>query len=131
VADVLPLAVDSRGGVSAMIAIAGALRDDGVSTRIAACSDFGEQVRAAGVPSMAAPVSFDQPYRGRRLAELGVGERPVPYRKLTPARLAGAIGRLTGDPEVAARAKRLSAVLAAEDGPAVAAHAIAAALGAR
>lgn len=80
----------------------------------------------AGVPSMAVPISFDQPYWGRRLAELGVGAPPVPYRKLSPARLASAINQMTGDPEIAARAKQLSAVLSAEHGPAVAARAIAA-----
>jgi len=48
VADVLLLAVDSWGGVASMIALAGGLRDLGVSTRIAAYSDFGDKVRAAG-----------------------------------------------------------------------------------
>jgi UDP:flavonoid glycosyltransferase YjiC (YdhE family) len=58
----------------------------------------------AGVPSMAVPVGYDQPYWGRRLAELGVGVPPIAYRKLSPARLASAIGQLTGDPGTAARA---------------------------
>jgi len=83
----------------------------------------------AGVPSMAVPISFDQPYWGRRLAELGVGVSPVPYRKLSPARLASAIGQLTGEPEIAARAKQLTAVLSAENGPSAAARVITAALG--
>jgi UDP:flavonoid glycosyltransferase YjiC (YdhE family) len=48
VPDVLLLAVDSWGGVSSMISLAGALKDLGVSTRIAAYSDFGDKVRAAG-----------------------------------------------------------------------------------
>jgi UDP:flavonoid glycosyltransferase YjiC (YdhE family) len=84
----------------------------------------------AGVPSMAVPVGFDQPYWGRRLAELGVGVPPVPYRKLSPARLASAINQLTGDPEIAARAKDLGAVLRAENGPSVAAQVVKAALAA-
>lgn len=78
----------------------------------------------AGVPSMAVPISFDQPYWGRRLAELGVGASPVPYRKLSPARLANAIKQMTGNPEIAARAKQLGAVLSTEQGPATAARAI-------
>lgn len=82
----------------------------------------------AGVPSMAVPISFDQPYWGRRLAELGVGPPPIPYRKLSSARLASAIKQMTGDPEFAARAKQLSAVLSAEHGPAAAARTIAATL---
>jgi sterol 3beta-glucosyltransferase len=82
----------------------------------------------AGVPSMALPFGYDQPYWGRRLAELGVGISPIPYRKLSPTRLASAIGRLTGDPGIAARAKQLSAVLGAENGPSTAARVIMAAL---
>jgi sterol 3beta-glucosyltransferase len=60
----------------------------------------------AGLPSMAVPVGYDQPYWGRRLAELGVGVPPVPYRRLSPARLASAIRQLKGDPGIAARAKQ-------------------------
>jgi sterol 3beta-glucosyltransferase len=82
----------------------------------------------AGVPSMAVPISFDQPYWGRRLEELGVGAPPIPYRKLSPVRLASAIKQMTGNPEMTVRAKQLSAVLTAEHGPAAAARAIVAAL---
>ena len=82
----------------------------------------------AGVPSMAVPVGFDQPYWGRRLAELGVGVPPVPYRKLSPARLASAIRKLTEDPNIAARAKHLGTLLSAENGPSTAARTIMAAL---
>jgi sterol 3beta-glucosyltransferase len=82
----------------------------------------------AGVPSMAVPVGFDQPYWGRRLAELGVGVPAVPYRKLSPARLASAIEQLTADPDITARAKHLGTVLSAENGPSTAAQTIMAAL---
>ena len=82
----------------------------------------------AGVPSMAVPISFDQPYWGRRLKELGVGAAPVPYRRLSAARLASAINQMTNNPEIAARAKQLGAVLSAEQGPATAAQAIITAL---
>ena len=82
----------------------------------------------AGVPSMAVPINFDQPYWGRRLAELGVGAPPIPYRKLSPVRLARAIKQMTGNPEMTIRAKQLSAVLTAEHGPAAAARAVVAAL---
>jgi hypothetical protein len=44
----LLLAVDSWGGVASMIPLAEALRDRGATARIAAFSDFGDQVRAAG-----------------------------------------------------------------------------------
>lgn len=84
----------------------------------------------AGAPSMAVPVGYDQPYWGRRLAELGVGVPPIPYRKLSPARFADAMGQLTGDPEIAGRAKQLGAVLSAENGPSTAARIIMAELAA-
>jgi hypothetical protein len=74
------------------------------------------------------PISFDQPYWGRRLAQIGVGAAPVPYRRLTPAALARAIRQMTATPAIAARAKELSAVLSAECGPAAAAGTIATAL---
>ena len=77
---------------------------------------------------MAVPISFDQPYWGRRLKELGVGAAPVPYRRLSAARLASAINQMTNNPEIAARAKQLGAVLSAEQGPATAAQAIITAL---
>lgn len=82
----------------------------------------------AGVPSMAVPVGYDQPYWGRRLAELGAGVPPVPYRRLSPARLASAIRHLTQDPGIAARAKQLGTVLHAENGPSAAARAVMTAL---
>jgi UDP:flavonoid glycosyltransferase YjiC (YdhE family) len=82
----------------------------------------------AGVPNMAVPISFDQPYWGRRLAQLGVGAAPIPYRKLTPAALADAIRQMTASPTMAVRAKELSAVLGAEHGPAAAARTIASTL---
>jgi UDP:flavonoid glycosyltransferase YjiC (YdhE family) len=55
---------------------------------------------------------------------------PIPYRKLSPDRLASAIGQLTGDPGISARAKQLGAVLSAEHGPSTAARVVMAALAA-
>ena len=37
----------------------------------------------AGVPSVVIPFFGDQPFWGRRVAELGVGPAPIPRRKLT------------------------------------------------
>lgn len=44
----LLLAVDSWGGVASMITLAEALRGRGVNARIAAFSDYGDRVHAAG-----------------------------------------------------------------------------------
>jgi sterol 3beta-glucosyltransferase len=120
-------------GTSTPVFAVGEVSHDWLFPRLAAVVHHGGSGTThrgvlAGVPSMAVPISFDQPYWGRRLAELGVGPPPVPYRKLTPARLAHAIEQMTGNPEIAARAKQLSTVLNTEHGPAVAARTIAAAL---
>ena len=125
VASVLLLAVDSWGGVAMMLSLAEALRDEGVSSRVAAYSDFGDKVRAAGCDFVDLELSTAD---WGRLAELGVGASPVPYRKLSPARLANAIKQMTDNPEIAARAKQLSTVLSSETGPATAVRAIMAAL---
>ncbi|MFT4227942.1 glycosyltransferase, partial [Micropruina sp.] len=51
----------------------------------------------AGVPSACVPAAFDQPYHGRRLAELGVGPPPVPLHRITPERLAELLTAVAGD----------------------------------
>jgi UDP:flavonoid glycosyltransferase YjiC (YdhE family) len=130
--------MDERGelaGAGTPVFAVGEVSHDWLFPKLAAVVHHGgsgttHRAVLAGVPSMAVPVGFDQPYWGRRLAELGVGVPPIPYRKLSPARLATAIGHLTGDPEIATRAKRLSAVLSAENGPSAAAGVVMAALGA-
>ncbi len=45
----------------------------------------------AGVPSIIIPFMGDQPFWGKRVADLGVGPMPIPRKKLTSQRLAEAI----------------------------------------
>lgn len=116
-------------GTGAPVFAVGEVSHDWLFPRVAAVVHHGgsgttHRAILAGVPNMAVPISFDQPYWGRRLAQLGVGAAPIPYRKLTPAALADAIRQMTTTPEIAARAKELSAVLSAERGPAAAARII-------
>ena len=70
----------------------------------------------SGVPSVVVPLSFDQPYWGRRVAALGVGTEPIPRLKLTTDRLVTAINRAIGDEGLCARAAQLGAALRAEHG---------------
>jgi UDP:flavonoid glycosyltransferase YjiC (YdhE family) len=70
----------------------------------------------AGVPSMASPVFFDQPFWGRRIASLGVGLNPIPPGKLSAATLASAFRTLTGDRSLRARAAALGRQIRSEDG---------------
>ncbi len=70
----------------------------------------------AGVPSIVVPFFGDQPFWGRRVAELGVGPAPIPRKQLTAARLAEAIRVAVTDDGLRRRAAALGAQLQAEDG---------------
>jgi UDP:flavonoid glycosyltransferase YjiC (YdhE family) len=70
----------------------------------------------AGVPSIVTPVFADQPFWGRRVAQLGVGPSPIPLRKLTVDLLAQAIETALSDTAMRQRAAELGAKIQAEDG---------------
>lgn len=70
----------------------------------------------AGKPALIVPFSADQPFWGRRLAELGVGVPPIAPRNLTAERLAEALRTLTQDTAMRQRAADLGELLRAEDG---------------
>jgi UDP:flavonoid glycosyltransferase YjiC (YdhE family) len=70
----------------------------------------------AGVPTVGVPVFTDQPLWAARVAALGAGPRPVPYRKLTAERLAAAMNAAVRTPSYSERARALSAAIAREDG---------------
>lgn len=70
----------------------------------------------AGKPTVIAPFFGDQPFWGRRVAELGVGPDPIPQKQLSPARLAEAIHAATSDQAIRLRAVALAERIRAEDG---------------
>lgn len=70
----------------------------------------------AGIPSVIIPFFGDQPFWGRRIAELGVGPNPIPRAKLTSERLAHAIQQAVADKTMRERAAQLSERIRAEDG---------------
>jgi UDP:flavonoid glycosyltransferase YjiC (YdhE family) len=70
----------------------------------------------SGVPQVVVPLSFDQPFWGRRVATLGVGPPPIPRHALTVERLAEALDRARRDETMRARAARLGVVLRTERG---------------
>ncbi|MGI5270277.1 glycosyltransferase [Nonomuraea sp. CA-218870] len=72
----------------------------------------------AGVPAVAVPVMNDQPFWASRLMALGVAPAAIPFRRLTPARLAAALSAAVTDPAYRQRAQALSARVSAEDGAA-------------
>jgi sterol 3beta-glucosyltransferase len=69
-----------------------------------------------GIPSVVVPFFGDQPFWGRRVAELGVGPEPLPRKKLTIGRLAQAIQEAVTDQEMRQRAAELGQKIRAEDG---------------
>jgi sterol 3beta-glucosyltransferase len=70
----------------------------------------------AGVPSLIVPFLFDQFYWGNRISTLGVGPKPIPYRKLTAVKLAEALTIATTDTSMRQRAAALGEKIRAEDG---------------
>ena len=70
----------------------------------------------AGVPSLIVPFLFDQFYWGRRVLTLGVGPKPIPFRKLSVARLVEALTMATTDSLMRQRAVVLGEKIRAEDG---------------
>lgn len=74
----------------------------------------------AGVPSVVVPFSMDQPFWGQRVAALGAGPAPIPRKKLTAERLAGALRAAAFDEAMRRRAAMLGERIRAENGVAAA-----------
>lgn len=70
----------------------------------------------AGVPTVVCPFFGDQPYWGERVAALGAGPAPLPFRAMTVPRLASKIRRAVRDQEMADRASALGRRIRDEDG---------------
>jgi len=70
----------------------------------------------AGIPSIITPAMADQPFWAQRVAELGVGPQPIPYRHLSVERLAAAIRIATCNRSIQERAAALGRKIRAEDG---------------
>jgi sterol 3beta-glucosyltransferase len=62
------------------------------------------------------PFFGDQPFWGRRVAELGAGPQPIALSDLTAERLAAAIRAAVETPAIRARAEALGSAIRAEDG---------------
>ncbi len=73
-------------------------------------------VLRAGLPMLICPVLADQPFWGKRVAELGVGAT-IQMRRLTPARLHSALDQLLS-PATQRQAQRISALIDLGDIPA-------------
>ena len=78
----------------------------------------------AGVPTIVVPFFGDQPFWGRRAADLGVGPQPIPRKKLTAEKLAAALEQALTDGRMQHRAAVLGEQIRAEKGVARAAEII-------
>jgi len=70
----------------------------------------------AGVPSVIIPFFGDQPFWGQRVAELGVGSKPIPRKQLTAERLANAIREVVTNEDMRQRAAKLGKQIQTENG---------------
>lgn len=70
----------------------------------------------AGVPTVVCPFFGDQPFWGERIAALGAGTAPLPFRSLTAPLLADRIREAVQNDAVAARAGELGERIRTENG---------------
>lgn len=70
----------------------------------------------SGIPSCTVPFVFDQFYWGERVAQLGVGYKPIPYKQLNVGNLTEAIRFGVGDLQVKQKAFELGQKIRAEKG---------------
>jgi sterol 3beta-glucosyltransferase len=73
-------------------------------------------VLRVGKPSVVVPFFVDQPFWGRRVSELGVGPKPIPFKKLTAERLATSINIAVNSAEIQGNASELSEKIRTEKG---------------
>jgi sterol 3beta-glucosyltransferase len=78
----------------------------------------------SGVPSMVVPFLFDQFYWGRRIQKLGVGLKPLPFKRLQAEQLAAAINQMVNDSAMRRQAAALGKMIQAENGLAQAVAAV-------
>jgi UDP:flavonoid glycosyltransferase YjiC (YdhE family) len=70
----------------------------------------------AGKPTLVTPFLMDQFFWGSRVYELGVGPRPIPFKKLNAENLAAAVDEMVNDAEMRQNAAELGEKIQAEDG---------------
>lgn len=70
----------------------------------------------AGIPSVIVPFTFDQPFWGRQVHDLGAGPTPIPNRRLTASALAEGIHSALHDENIRSRAAEIGAKIRQEDG---------------
>jgi sterol 3beta-glucosyltransferase len=75
----------------------------------------GASIRS-GVPTIIVPHNYDQPFWGKIVAELGVGPKPIPRKRLSSDNLAQAIDLAISDKNMRCQAEDLGRRVREEDG---------------
>ena len=70
----------------------------------------------AGLPTLICPLTFDQPYWGRRVFSLGCGPKPQSLKRLRPDRFAKGLIELTQDNSYRTCAEKIAHAIADENG---------------
>lgn len=70
----------------------------------------------AGIPNIVVPFAGDQPFWGKRVAELGAGPQPIPVKHLTTESLSAALQAAQNDLAMRASASRVGEMIRAENG---------------
>ena len=70
----------------------------------------------AGIPTIIVPFFSDQPFWGNRIADLGVGTKPIEQKELTVEKLSAAINTVVSDRQISDRAIHLSQQIRSEHG---------------
>jgi UDP:flavonoid glycosyltransferase YjiC (YdhE family) len=78
-----------------------------------------------GVPAVPVPVLADQPFWSERVHRQGAAAEPIPFTRLTAARLAFALRQVLHVPSYRAKAEVLAAKVAGEDGAGAVVEAVA------
>jgi sterol 3beta-glucosyltransferase len=114
------------GGLASMpetddVFCADALPHDWLFPRVAAVVHHGGAgttgaALTAGVPAIVVPFAADQPFWGARVADLGVGPKPIPRKRLASDLLANALQKTVNDAKMRANAARIGHLIRSEDG---------------
>lgn len=70
----------------------------------------------AGLPTLTYPLTFDQPFWGRRVFSLGCGPKAQPLKRLRADRFAAGLSELTQTESYRRRAREVARAIAEEDG---------------
>ena len=73
-------------------------------------------IARAGLPSMTIPIFHGHVFWGRRLQATGMAPPPLPYRQVTPERVARGIDEMLSNASYAERAAEVGAAVRAERG---------------